>query len=250
MSTLIHILNQFEPISLEQMDAVKLLDRCETKYAFNKAQLQQFLPQLFNDYRILVVESARISRYRSLYFDTGDYALYHSHHNGKLNRYKVRHRTYVESGTGFFELKFKTNKGRTIKKRFAWQDSSSAMGEQASAFLRKHSSLNPEHLKEAIWVNYSRMTLVNKNSPERLTIDTGLEFEWEGKLYQLPELVIAELKQEGKASSPFIDLMKNNGIRKGSLSKYCMAIGLTKQDVKKNRFKPVLNRLNQQLYVN
>ena len=39
------------------------------------------------------------------------------HQNKKLNRYKIRQREYLISDISFFEIKFKSNKGRTIKKR-------------------------------------------------------------------------------------------------------------------------------------
>ena len=43
--------------------------------------------------------------------------LYHDHHNGKLNRYKVRRRRYIDTDTEFLEVKLKNNKKRTIKSR-------------------------------------------------------------------------------------------------------------------------------------
>lgn len=94
-------LNQFNPITLQEMDGVKLMDRTDTKFTFNIQQLPEILEEAKEYYRILEVESNRISRYKTLYFDTEDFDLYNEHHSGKLNRYKIRHRTYVESNLGF-----------------------------------------------------------------------------------------------------------------------------------------------------
>lgn len=101
MNTLSQVLSRFEPISLEQMDNVRLMDRTDTKFVFRIEQLPFFLEQVSNDYRVLEVTSARISRYETLYFDTEDFQLYLKHQNGKLNRYKIRFRKYVESGLNF-----------------------------------------------------------------------------------------------------------------------------------------------------
>jgi hypothetical protein len=85
------------------MDGVKLMDRTDTKFTFNINEL----PDSFRmKQKITIVywnvEGNRISRYKTLYFDTQNFALYNQHHCGKLNRYKIRHRTYVESNIRFF----------------------------------------------------------------------------------------------------------------------------------------------------
>ena len=48
---------------------------------------------------------------------SADFDLYHRHHIGRSNRFKVRSRRYVESDLCFFEVKYRNNKGRTIKNR-------------------------------------------------------------------------------------------------------------------------------------
>ena len=98
----------FDPITLKEMDGVKLMDRTDTKFTFNISNLPSILEAAKAHYRILDIEGNRISRYKTLYFDTDDFNLYNEHHCGKLNRYKIRHRTYVESNLGFLEVKFFT----------------------------------------------------------------------------------------------------------------------------------------------
>src|SRR6476620_1200607 len=90
-------MNKFEPITLQEMDGVKLMDRTDTKFTFNINELDAILDEARAHYRILDIEGNRISRYKTLYFDTENFKLYNEHHSGKLNRYKIRHRTYVES---------------------------------------------------------------------------------------------------------------------------------------------------------
>jgi hypothetical protein len=243
LSQLDDILKLFKPIDLAQMDAVKLMDRQETKFAFHKQQLLDLLETLSKDYDILEVNGVRNSAYTSLYYDTPDFFLYHQHHNGRRNRYKVRHRTYLESDIGFFEVKFKNAKGRTQKSRISLLQEDTNYEVEKNQFIQKKTPINPQTLRPVVWINYKRMTLVSKQSLERLTIDTGLEMGFGSNSIALPGLVIAEVKQASKAESVFIKLMKDYHIRPGSLSKYCMAIGLTHAEVKKNRFKPYLTQL-------
>lgn len=238
-----HSLNLFDPITLEEMEGVKLMDRTDTKFTFNVNELPSILEEAKNYYRILSVEGNRISRYKTLYFDTQDFDLYNEHHSGKLNRYKIRHRTYVESNIGFLEVKFKNNKGRTLKTRIKEVEVPELNTGKAFEFLKKMLPFDPLILLPKIWINYSRITLVNKTSAERLTLDLNLEFEKNGKKQILDQLVIAEVKQDSKVASPFVSIMRNKHIRQGSISKYCFGIASSYSEVKKNNFKQKLSNV-------
>src|SRR4051812_12077582 len=117
MEEVLHILREFSPITLEEMDEVKLQDRTDTKFVFAAKLLPSILEKLSKDCKVLEVNGIRLSRYETLYYDTDDFLLYNMHQNRRANRYKIRTRKYVESDLNFFEIKFKNNKGRTIKER-------------------------------------------------------------------------------------------------------------------------------------
>ncbi len=236
-------LDQFNPITLQEMDGVKLMDRTDTKFTFNINELPLVLEEAKSYYRILDIEGNRISRYKTLYFDTQDFDLYNKHHSGKLNRYKIRHRTYVESNIGFLEVKFKNNKGRTLKTRIKEMEVPELHTGRAFDFLQKILPFNPLVLLPKIWINYSRITLVNKISAERLTLDLNLEFEKDGKTELLNQLVIAEVKQDSKIASPFVAMMRQKHIRQGSISKYCFGVASSYKEVKKNNFKSKLSNV-------
>jgi hypothetical protein len=242
--TVTTIFNLFEPITLQQMDSVKLMDRTDTKFVFNIDDLPAVLNDAKEHYRILEVEGNRISRYKTLYFDTENFDLYNKHHSGKLNRYKIRHRTYVESNLGFLEVKFKSNKGRTLKTRIKEIGVPEISKGKAFEFLKRILPFSPLELLPKIWINYSRITLVNKISAERLTLDMNLEFERDGKKQTLSKLVIAEVKQDSKVASPFISIMRAKHIRQGSISKYCFGVACSFNEVKKNNFKQKLSIVN------
>ncbi|MFM9943934.1 MAG: polyphosphate polymerase domain-containing protein [Bacteroidia bacterium] len=243
MNGISDILNSFEPITLKEMDSVKLMNRTDRKFCFNTDRLSEILNLITSHYRILEIQQKRLSRYQTLYYDTANYDLYKLHQNGKLNRYKIRHRTYIESDLGFLEVKFKNNKGRTIKSRVNNREVPSEWKATHTEFINLKTPYNPEVLIPAIWINYNRLTLVNKTSAERLTIDLNLEFIKNETTLGFDKLVIAEVKQDKKNNSPFFNVMKQMHIREGSISKYAMGIALT-CDVKKNNFKPKLKTIS------
>jgi len=245
MDDLLVKLDLFDPITLEEMDHVKLLDRLDTKFIFRADKLPGFLEQLKNDYSVLEINGLRISRYETRYFDTQDFMFYLHHHNGKLNRYKIRYRKYVESGTTFFEVKLKNSKGRMIKKRVQVDGTDDVIRGKAEEFLKQTTKLHSAAFNPSLNVFYSRMTFVNRNSNERVTIDTGLSYNISGKKISFPRLVIAETKQTRSGSSPFISLMHGHHIRSITVSKYCLGIASLVDGIKKNNFKFKLSKINQ-----
>lgn len=242
------ILNSFQSITLKEMDKARLMDRTDTKFTFSLNNLRRVLEEVKDKYRVLEIENCRMSTYQTLYYDTADLSLYLKHHAGKLNRYKIRHRTYVESKLGFLEVKFKNNKGRTIKERIKKQEVPKEWGLETSEFLSKKTPFNPEVLIPNIWVNYKRITLVNNENAERVTIDTDLEFVNKEFTEKMNNLVIAEVKQDKRKGSSFLEVMKKLRIREGSISKYCLGVAVTNKAVKKNNFKEKLISLNHILY--
>lgn len=243
------VLNDFEPISLKEMDSVKLMDRTDTKFIFHIKQLPEILNEIRPFYRSLEVGGIRMSKYETLYYDTDDFELYTRHHCGKMNRYKVRSRKYVESNLNFFEVKYKNNKGRTIKNRIKTSAIEQTLSENAKVFLGSHSELDPDQLKPRIWINYTRITLVNKKSAERLTIDIGLHFMTGTGKNDLSDLVIAEVKQDKMNSlSPILEVMRKKRIQIGSISKYCFGIVSMYPGLRKNNFKEKIRQINKLLY--
>ena len=101
------ILAEMRPITLSEMDTVKLMNRVDTKFAFSVEELKQLLPRLNDDFNILEIEGTRLPSYKSLYFDENDFKFYNDHHNGRTSRYKIRFRKYVESEIYFLEVKHK-----------------------------------------------------------------------------------------------------------------------------------------------
>ncbi len=241
---LVPLLRAFRPITLAEMDGVKLLDRTDTKFVFNLHKLPQVLQSLAEHYKILEVNGINENRYESLYFDTPDFKLYMDHHNGRTNRYKIRYRKYVDSDLVFFEIKNKNNKGRTIKSRIRRDRISEMIEGRSVELIHQKAPFCPGELQSKLWVNYSRITFVNKFTAERLTIDLDLLLKTGEQELKFENLVIAEVKQEGPCFSPFAGIMKTNHVREGSISKYCFGVISLIADIKKNNFKPSLLTMN------
>lgn len=244
MGDIPQILNRFSPITLEEMNDVQLQDRTDTKFVFAAKRLPSILEKLQNDYRVLEVQKLRLSRYQTLYYDTEEFHLYTAHQNGKANRYKIRARKYVESDLHYFEIKFKNNKGRTIKERVKIKKIKDTLNNKTSTFLKEKTPLDPASLKAKLWVNYSRTTLVNMFTRERVTIDSDLTFEKGGLTKPFNHITIVEVKQGRAVTSFFGKLMKEMRIGNGSMSKYCIGVTQMYDSVKKNNFKPRLSFLN------
>ncbi|MEZ4756205.1 MAG: polyphosphate polymerase domain-containing protein [Flavobacteriales bacterium] len=236
-------LARFEPISLQEMDSVKLQNRVDTKYVFAAALLPELLEAMLPHYRLLHVNGNAGSAYRSLYFDTADHRHFKDHHNKRTFRNKVRFREYIGSDLVFLEVKRKTGGGRTDKARIRVSDIPEVLSTDHVRFIQQATGRN-EALQPALWNHFTRYTFVNRHAPERLTMDVGLIFSDPARKEHLGEIVVAELKQErADRSAPFVQLMRARGIRPAGMSKYCVGMLMLQRPVKHNAFKEVLRRL-------
>ena len=233
------LISSFDPISLEQMSGVKLMNRTDTKFVTNIDKLCQLLKLAQQDYFIQEIDGERNLEYDTTYFDTHAFDMYNQHQWGHTNRQKIRFRTYCISGLQFMEVKTKNNHGRTKKKRIEVTDMD-VMEAEKHKFLDKHLRYQAETLQPALNNHFSRITLVNKGKTERLTIDSALRFRnlLNDETKDMGELVVIELKRDGLVFSPVLEMLRQLRIQPHGFSKYCMGSALTGQDhLSVNRFK-------------
>jgi hypothetical protein len=239
------ILQAFESINLEQLAAVDFEGRVDTKFIFPAQKLSDFLRSLVPEAFILEVNSERIFHYRNLYFDTAEYELFGWHRAGRKNRLKVRARAYHDNGPFVFEIKRKNNKGFTRKERISLPDFEHAKSELTSEFLISKLGFGFDKLCVEVPVNYSRMTFANKELTEKFTLDIQLHTFKNNHPMHFEALAIAELKQEKfRNSSVFMQNLKQLGIFPHAFSKYCASVLRIEDHIKKNRFLPLLRKLN------
>ncbi|MEO8146379.1 MAG: VTC domain-containing protein [Bacteroidia bacterium] len=239
------ILDQFTPISLKEMDAAALQDRMDRKFAFHISKLEEILTALTPFYKILEVNGVRLNRYESYYFDDDNYSFYRMHHNTHGNRLKVRFRRYADSDLNYFEVKIKTNKDRTIKKRIKSDNIEKSLLGDSKNFYELQTNRGSDGLEQKIRIDYTRITLVRNDLAERATFDLFLTYKSGDKTKSFSDLVIAEVKQSKiDNSSPVTKMLKSLHITEKSLSKYCIGIYELHDAVKKNNFKPQRHIIN------
>lgn len=241
-------LQQMRTITLSEMKSIKLMNRIDTKYIADSRQLLKILAAARHDYRVQNIDSELISRYDTIYFDTADVAMYQRHHDRRLQRQKIRTRKYVTSDIAFVEIKNKTNKGRTKKVRTAigdaaWHDFRTDA--DAARFVTMRTPYDVAALMPQVRTRFDRITLVNDAKTERLTIDMNLTFSNYTTLHNtsLNTLIIIELKQDGQADSPMKRILRDLRIFPAKISKYCIGTALTNPNVKSNRFKPKIRKI-------
>lgn len=256
MSQKENYLARFHTITLEDLEIIKLLQRCDTKFIFHEDHLIFILDYLSRHYEILEIDNNRLFGYQNLYFDTDDYFFYRQHHNSKLSRYKIRCRRYIESNQCYFEVKQKNNKQKTIKSRLLLEDKDigEELSEQSKEFAKNLVSINNEEIidrvKPKLWIEFDRITFANLLNRERLTIDTNLTYSDKiSPPKKMDNLVIAELKRDSfSLNSRFFQYLKSLGIHPFRISKYCIGIATIKGNIRYNRFKKKLLKLAKLTY--
>ena len=236
------IIQSFNSLSLEELGAVSLLNRTDTKFAISIKQLPSILKKLKPHYQVLDIKNIRFNTYESLYYDTPQMDAYKKHHNQKSNRFKVRYRRYKESGLVFFEVKKKTNQKQTIKSRIQKTISPSFhLDESDFELIENKSTLNGDKLIPMLWVYYTRITLSNTERNERLTIDINLSFKGQKENAQEVnnhDLVIIEVKQSRyNRLSKGMAILHKEHIHPLRISKYCLGMLSCYEGLRYNRFK-------------
>ncbi len=243
-SEFLNTVNAFDPITLGEMDKVALLNRTDIKFVFHVNKLSEILKQAMSNYRILEINDMRHADYDTNYFDTDNFKFYQDHHNRRSNRYKVRMRSYVNSDIHFFEIKYKSNKNRTVKTRIKIPYQEELIKGKAADLLEKTVGISSEVLKKAIQIHCKRMTLVNNQLTERVTVDFDMKYHINGEWFSYPEMIIVEVKRDKSGKSEFLKILHDNHLRSMSLSKYSFGIANYISGIKNNNFK------KQILYVN
>jgi hypothetical protein len=245
------VLDQMRPVTFEEIKNIHLMDRIDSKFAVPATLLPQLLEEMNLYFSVQINNGIQIAPYTTQYLDTPGREMFVMHQNGKLNRQKIRIRSYVDSAVSFLEVKNKNNKGRTKKIRVPISQSHiDTVGElnENITFLDKHSIFETLNLKPSLANSFDRITLVNNRKTERITIDLNLSFYnyQTGEEKNLDKIIILELKQDGWQHSDFRDILLEWRIKQIPFSKYCMGLTFTDSKIKYNRFKErtiMLNKL-------
>ncbi len=245
-ATIHELLEQLQPITLEQMSEIRLMNRTDTKFVTCKEKLVELLKLAQGKYYAQVIDGSKVANYMTTYWDTDDHHFYLEHHNGRAPRQKVRVRTYLDSNVSYLEVKTKNNHGRTKKKRVEvpTQDITGENGNEEFLQGLVHRGMNDIH--PTVRNRFHRITLVNYGKTERLTIDFDVQFHnmETARDATTGQLVIIELKRDGNVFSPVLEILRQLRIQPSGFSKYCIGSVMTNHQLKHNMFKQKLVKLS------
>ena len=232
-------------IDLATLDAAASLQtRRDRKYLVPLAGAARLVAGLAPTARVLAIDGRRTFRYASVYFDTHDRRSYTDAARGRPHRFKVRTRTYLDSGVSLVEVKTRGPRGDTIKQRQPY--AAERRWDLDGAARRFVGGIVPVPgielaLRPALETHYRRVTLLLAGG-SRLTIDRDLVSRLpDGSEVALADLAIVETKSVGAAGEADRALWAM-GCRPIRISKYCTSLAVLDPALPANRWTRALGQ--------
>lgn len=234
------------PVHLDELDDAELLRRVDTKYLVHRDVAIDLVAELTHSYRVLDVQGCRLTTYDTRYFDTAELCCYQSHQTGRANRLKIRRRRYIQSDTTFFEVKRRRNTGTTEKDRIVVSGPlDDPLRPIEIELLEATERERLDGLVHQATTTFDRIALVAPTKDERLTIDFGLSVSAGAATTSFPTVAVVEVKRMTASRSVGANAtLRRRSIRPEPVSKYCLAIALAGNGVRRNRLKPVLRTID------
>jgi hypothetical protein len=237
------------PIGLDELLVrASLLTRLDRKYMLPLVDLPVVLGGLDEDVRVLEIDGERQFGYESLYYDTPAMDGYLGAARQRRRRFKLRVRTYLDSGERFVEVKTRGPRGVTVKDRMPYDGDPHRLSREARAYadtVLAGAGIDARHLRfePTLTTRYRRTTLYLPASDSRLTVDTGLTWSLPGGTSELraPDRAIVETKA-GRAGSSADRLLWSLRHRPVPVSKYGTGLAALRPELPANRWLPVLRR--------
>ncbi|WP_406007846.1 VTC domain-containing protein [Streptomyces sp. NBC_00637] len=266
------------PVGLaELVSRAELLTRVDRKYVLPPADLPFVLGGLDTGARVLEIDGARDFGYRSLYFDTPRLDAYLGAVRGRRRRFKVRIRSYLDSGTDFLEVKTRGPRGTTVKHRIPYEDGPQDLRDLGGLRLDARCRAYVDTVlagagidsrgfgfRPTLTTTYRRTTLLLPDDGSRLTVDTGLVWRLPdgsensenskntgnsetsvssdgSRALAVPGRAVVETKS-GRAGSGADRLLWSLGHRPCTVSKYGTGLAALRPELPAHRWLPVLRR--------
>lgn len=215
-----------EPIGLAEVeDAAHLQTRVDRKYVVPIEVADRLVAEAVPHGRVLTIDGRTGFGYESVYFDTDDLAAYRGAAGQRRRRFKVRTRTYLDSGHTVLEVKTRSGRGETVKERMPHDTEATVLDRSSIAFIEERVGdlVGVRELGPTLTTRYRRTTVVDAGVPMRMTIDTDLRCSDGLDEVGLEGLAIVEVKSEGRPT-PADRWLWAAGRRPVAISKY--AVGL------------------------
>lgn len=232
-------------ISLDEViELAELRTRTDRKYIVDDETLDRLLEAQAGSVSILDIDARRVFNYETIYFDTAELDLYRAAATSRRRRFKVRTRTYLDSGITVLEVKLKDGRGRTVKKAldYSLADRSelTVEGIQFVDDLIGRPGFAAT-LEPVLTTEYRRMTIVHESLQTRTTIDRDLLCTNTGGSTVTMDKVIIESKSD-QAASPIDRWLWKNGCRPVRISKCCTAMAAMQPELPSNKWHRTLKR--------
>lgn len=245
-------LTELDPIDLSSLVAAgNLQTRVDRKYLIPAAAMPELVGAIAPLARCLEIESARVFCYRTVYFDTPELTSYLAATRRRAHRFKVRTRTYLDSGEQWLEAKTKDGRGRTVKTRqVRYDEPADVLFEDDDQFLAEAltgSASDPDEaiarLRPTLTTQYQRATLLLPADGARVTLDTDLTaVEPSGREVRAPAVAILETKSTHGASA-MDRLLWQRGHRPLKVSKFATCLAALHPELPAHKWRPALRRL-------
>lgn len=232
-------LDQLAPITLDEINTeARLMTRVDRKYFLPRELFSDLIDATSDDFRVLTIEEKRRFMYRTVYFDSPEFRFFRDHVQRRRHRFKVRTRTYVDTGTCHLEVKSKGYRGQTVKQRIdhpiedPWNLTEAGTEFIDSIVAEAPGRVPPsEQLQPVLETIYDRITLCHDG--QRLTCDLDIRAVNGDDSHVGPQDVLVETKSEG-GGGRWDQLLKAAGIRPHQVSKYCVAAALLYPELPSN----------------
>lgn len=210
----------------ELQERAALLTRVDRKYLVPRSGAARILEQLEDGSRVLELDGRTASGYASTYFDTEDRESFRSTATARRRRWKVRTRSYLDSGDCWIEVKTRGPRGCTVKERAPHpSEAADRMTDPSADFVAERlvaarAHRGPWRAHPVLRTAYSRSTVLLSDGRSRATIDTDLSWELpDGTLATPRDAVVIETKTAG-AASPLDRALWRAGLRPTRISKF------------------------------
>lgn len=235
-----------EPIGLDELvGRAGLMTRVDRKYVVPLARARELLRHVPPSTRLLEIDGRRDLGYLSTYLDTPDLSSYLAAGRSRRRRWKVRTRSYLDTGTSFLEVKTTVARGQSQKVRIGLAPATHGpLTADGTEFVASVLDLGTAlALRPVLTTTYRRSTLFLPSSGTRATVDVALgwqSLQHDGSLRR-PGLAVIETKT-GATPSEVDRLLWTHGHRPVRISKYGLGMAALQPGLPPLKWFRVLHR--------
>lgn len=236
-ATVIAPSRSFAPIGLDELtQCADLQTRVDRKYVLSVEQTARLMELLDPATRVLTIDGETSFNYESVYFDTPDLDSFRMAALRRRRRFKVRTRSYVDSGLCWLEVKTRGPRGATVKHRLSYDCADRATVDPGRWFVDQvfaDESIavgSQVTLTPVLTTKYRRTTLYLPTAGSRVTVDSDLRWYAGDEALRVPDMVIVETKTASAACC--VDrLLWASNLRPARISKYATGLAALRPEL-------------------